>query len=982
LPLPIFTLLSLILLLGSDTAGTAAPGPGPAAARPPAQAPTSGGDVLGVVEGIPIRQFEWDRLAAPYYKQVETEAGRKLTESEQRMMRQNVLHELIRERLWVADARRRGMVVSDADVDARMKQSKYFKTNGRVDEGKFLAFKRSPASNYPELRAQLQMGLVLEQYSRWMERRFGPREAELKQAFRERTTQATIRYLLMGPEAVSLDPEATPAEIRAYYDDHPVEFQAPEEARIQYVKISALAEGAATDSTKEAAAQAALKNARDLLAAIQGGAPPETAARIHGGFHDSGPFRVGEPIRGLGKSEALADAIHATEAGAWIREPVRVGPLYVVARILERKAAHAIPFREAVGLTKRRADAAKRDAAIDSLAHDEVARHTGDYRRARLVASIIARPLAAFEDPRPIAAKDVAKALEKARKAAGVSTKAHGWLDSVRTTLPATLAAERRAFAAAKAMGDIADDLKRGEGADGIAKRRLASLSRIDLWRGQPPAQPGLAEGPLLDSLYDLRPGSVLGPRVARDSMFVVRVESLDPGFVPPYEALRQEARSAALLAKGRRTEREAETWFADHRERYTRPMRFILDLAVFSKSKNDTSIVLDDSVAAYYRARPLEFTEPARVKVRHILVAVQPSETPKAKAGARAKALAIRARLKKGEDFAALAREFSDDKGSASRGGELGELLRTQAVPDFATAAFALPVGEVSEPVLTQFGYHLIRVDDRIPERLRPIEECRSEIRRLLAEQFADTLARRGAEALIAAAADSASFARLAAPAGGVHRYGPVGNTDRMGTVAPVLGLSEWLGPVVEGSITPEPLAVEEGYLVARKVREVAPEPAPFGEVKDRVVLDYQQSRRRALSDSISVRLRGALSGGADLESLSVPYGGLRVSKPFGRPGPIPEFARDATLGRDSLFLERVFASRPGSTLPPLQGSSGTLFAILDTITEPPAADYAKRRDDLHREIVEQRTEAWTERLRSRAIVAIERADLRGLDR
>ena len=76
------------------------------------------------------------------------------------------------------------------------------------------------------------------------------------------------------------------------------------------------------------------------------------------------------------------------------------------------------------------------------------------------------------------------------------------------------------------------------------------------------------------------------------------------------------------------------------------------------------------------------------------------------------------------------------------------------------------------------------------------------------------------------------------------------------------------------------------------------------------------------------------------------------------------------------------VFAAKPGTRLPLLQGSSGTLFANVESVSEPPAADYAKRRDELHREIVEQRVAAWTERLRSRAVVTITRADLRRLDR
>ena len=953
-----------------------------AAAPPAAGTPVPGLEVLGIVDGIPIHQFEWDRLATPYYREVEGEAGRKLTADEQRLLRENVLHELIRERLWLADGRRRGMTVPDAEVDARMKQSQFFKTNGRLDEGKFLAFKRSPASNYPELRAQLAMGLLLEQYTRWMERRFGPRDTELKQAYRERTSLATIRFLHLGPDAVSLDPEATEAEIRAYYDEHPAEFQAPAEARIQYVKIQQpVPEPAAADTSRDAAAQASLRAGKELLAAIQAGAPPETAARIHGGFHDSGNFRVGDPIRGLGRSELLTDAVSGTEAGAWIKEPIRIGGFHVVARVVEKKSSRAVPFRESVALAKRRADAAKRDEFIDSLARAEVTRRSDEYKHPRLVATVLARPLAAFEDPKPIAAKEIKTALDRARKAARVSDTARVWLDSVRTTLPALLAADRRAASAAKAMRDVAADLRRGDRGDDVAARRLATLSRLGLWKGEPPARAGLAEGAFLDSLYALRAGGVVGPRVARDSIFVARVDSIDLTFVPPYEALRQEARAAAIQSSHLKAERDAEAWFADRREKYLTPPKYVIDLVTFpSKSKSDTTLVLEDSVAAYHVAHPLEFTEPARIRVRHILVSARSADSPRVKEEAKAKAVALRARLRKGEDFAAVAREASDDKGSASRGGDLGELLRSQLVPEFANAAFALPPGEVSEPVLTPFGYHLIRVDERTPERLRPLEECRSEIRKFLSEQWADTLARRGAEALIEAARDSASFAALSAPAGGVHRFGPVGNNDRLGEIGPVLGVSEWLAPVAEGTITPEPLFTQEGYLVARKLREIAATRAPFADVRDKVVADYQISRRRAIADSLANHVREALAAGADLDSLAVPFGGLRMSRPFGRSGPIPEFARDASLGRDSLYLERVFASKPGAALPPLSGSSGTLFALLESIVDPPAAEFSKRRDELRRELLEQRTAAWTERLRSRAVVTIRRADLKVL--
>jgi parvulin-like peptidyl-prolyl isomerase len=104
-------------------------------------------------------------------------------------------------------------------------------------------------------------------------------------------------------------------------------------------------------------------------------------------------------------------------------------------------------------------------------------------------------------------------------------------------------------------------------------------------------------------------------------------------------------------------------------------------------------------------------------IKARHILIAIQGSGVPGAvltDTQAKAKADAIKKRLDKGEDFASLARTESDDKGSGVQGGNLGAVVRGMMVPRFEEAAFGLKVGQVSPPVRTEFGYHLIQVIDR----------------------------------------------------------------------------------------------------------------------------------------------------------------------------------------------------------------------------------------------------------------------------
>jgi peptidyl-prolyl cis-trans isomerase C len=117
-----------------------------------------------------------------------------------------------------------------------------------------------------------------------------------------------------------------------------------------------------------------------------------------------------------------------------------------------------------------------------------------------------------------------------------------------------------------------------------------------------------------------------------------------------------------------------------------------------------------------YYDSHPDLFKQPERVRARHILIKVDPGADESQKAEARKKMKEIQEKVQKGEDFAALAKEFSEGPSSA-KGGDLGYFRRGQMVKPFEEAAFPLQPGEVSEIVETGYGYHLIMVIDKKPE-------------------------------------------------------------------------------------------------------------------------------------------------------------------------------------------------------------------------------------------------------------------------
>ena len=957
--------------------------PAPSARKPSGTKPAPGAvpaNQLGLVDGIPILQEEWDRLAQPYFEEIQARAGRAITEEEKRLLMRNVLDELIRERLWVADALRRGMTPSAAAVDARMKQSDYFQTGGKVDDAKFLAFKNSPTSNYPTLRAQVERGLELEEYVRWMERRFGPREGDLKKTFEERTTLGAIRYGIVGPDFVSLEPEATAEQIRSYYDMHPDEFESPDEAHIQYIRVRAPEDAAASDSVKEASAAAA-REAAEILAAVRAGTPPETAGKSHGGVFDSGWFRIGDPTRGLGRSDAMDAAVRTTPAGEWATEPVRVGPYLVVTRVAERRASRREPFSEVVAQAKRKADAIVREAWLDSLARAEIAARPGDYTVPRVAGSLVARSLASFTPGKPPSAKDVSKAVEQSRKSAGIPKSNRAWIDSAMAATPARLSEERRTAAAFRMMRDAAKHLRAGADLAAVASGARGTGTRFERYRGEPPTEPLLVEGALLDSLYDLRPGVVIEPRVRGDSIFVVRVDHLDPSFRPPYEALRAAAHDAALESRRLRQEREAGLWFADRRSEYLTPVKWILDYVRFPKPNPSRLGIPEDSIVAYWTAHPAEFTVPGRARVRHVLAANKGSEGAAAREAARQKALTARKRILAGEDFATVARELSDDTGSASKGGDLGELTRGTVLKEFGDAAVTLPIGETSEPIETRLGFHVIQVLDRVADRVRSLDDCREEIQGVLGSDLGDSLAYSAASAFAASVSrPGAPFDSLAAAKGGARRSPPLAAADELEGIGRIPDLARIMAALPDGGVAKDPVALKDGFAVLRRVQEVPPEPAPYAQVREKVVSDFLAAKRRAMADSLDLRLRAALQAGQDLEALFIPLGGLRVSKQFGRSGPVPDLSRDPSMARDSTFLASVFASKPGTVLPPLSGRIGTLYAKVDTVIVLPPSEFAKRRDTLLRELIDERIEAWTARLRAKAPIRMHRRDLQAL--
>ena len=179
----------------------------------------------------------------------------------------------------------------------------------------------------------------------------------------------------------------------------------------------------------------------------------------------------------------------------------------------------------------------------------------------------------------------------------------------------------------------------------------------------------------------------------------------------------------------------------------YFEPASIQVDYLKLSVEDLGTRLDVDEAdILRMYEDNPDRYRQPGSRSASHILLSVSPDAANAQIDQVRQRASEIVARARGGESFASLAEVNSDDKGSAKRGGELGVIRPGTMAKPFEDAVFVMGEGEISEPVRTQYGFHVIRLDRITESRVQPLDQVRSEIeaevRRLRAEEQFNELA------------------------------------------------------------------------------------------------------------------------------------------------------------------------------------------------------------------------------------------------
>jgi peptidyl-prolyl cis-trans isomerase D len=193
-----------------------------------------------------------------------------------------------------------------------------------------------------------------------------------------------------------------------------------------------------------------------------------------------------------------------------------------------------------------------------------------------------------------------------------------------------------------------------------------------------------------------------------------------------------------------RPTEEEIREYYEDNKEKFDLPETRKLRFFRFHVPDYEEKVKLSEKELNdfYSETKARYLLEPEKARLRHILIRVSRDDTEEKIEEARSMAEDLAARARAGDDFAELARTYSEDDGTKDQGGYLGEVVRGTAIPQIDEAAFGLLPGGVSDPVLTQYGFHVLRLEDKTAAKFMPFDEVKDEVQENLLRIKAFTLA------------------------------------------------------------------------------------------------------------------------------------------------------------------------------------------------------------------------------------------------
>ncbi len=379
------------------------------------------------------------------------------------------------------------------------------------------------------------------------------------------------------------------------------------------------------------------------------------------------------------------------------------------------------------------------------------------------------------------------------------------------------------------------------------------------------------------------------------------------------------------------------------------------------------------EDASDYYESNVEQFKSPQTVQARHILIKVDENATPEQVEEARQRIEDVHQMAVAGEDFAELAAEFSEGP-TKTKGGDLGTFRRQDMVKPFSDKAFAMQAGEISEPVRTRFGWHIIKVERVNPASVRSLDEARSEIEAKLKGDRSRSLAYDEAEAIFDATFDGQNISDLAKERNlkMIHtdfftrKKGPAGtqNARQLAEAAFKLPLNEVseIQDLGNGYYLMEALEKRPAQIPQLKAVSAA--------VKKDLIKEKQDAEAHRQAQAIIAKLKEAesLTAVADKFNMKPQTSGF-----FKRTDSIPG------VGYEPDIASAAFKLSESNTLyaDAIKGQKGYFVISLRERKGPSLDGFEKEKSDIKARLRQQKAfntvEAWLKRIKDESEIVIE---------
>lgn len=369
-------------------------------------------------------------------------------------------------------------------------------------------------------------------------------------------------------------------------------------------------------------------------------------------------------------------------------------------------------------------------------------------------------------------------------------------------------------------------------------------------------------------------------------------------------------------------TDAEVKDYFAKHTQEYRLPEQREAAYLLVDPAQLAAKVPADEAAQrAYYEEHKEEYAQPEQVHARHILIKTEgrtDADAQKILEGARA-------RLAKGEDFGAVARELSEEPAAKTSGGDLGFFGRGQMVGPFEEAAFGAQPNTLVGPIKTDFGWHLIQVLEKRPAGTQPFEQVKPMIaQRLSADRTAEMAEAKARELAQKLAEDKPANADALKPLGNAADGVTFGETGPFARQEPVSGLgfapafNEAAFTLEKGGVS-EAIQTPRGWTVLYVKDVKAPRVPDLKEVEPRVRAAVARQKQQDLAMQ---QLRQAKTPGATFDQIAAGLGlEIKESAEFGLQGQI------AGIGQNPELAKAAMALRPGQIGGPVNDAQGALL-------------------------------------------------------